>query len=539
MWQQVYNPLGSVTLSALVAAIPVATFLLALTLFRLKGTNAALIALGVAVVTAAAVFGMPPTAIAGAALYGILNGLWPIGWIVLMAVWLYRIAVKSGKFEVIRGSIASVSRDQRIQVLLIAFCFGAFLEGAAGFGIPIAICSALLVELGFKPLRAAMLCLVANAASGAYGAIGIPIIVGAQQGGVTLDAMAVMLILIVQLSTLFVPALLVAILDGFRGLRETWPVVLMVGALFSISQSLVLYALGPWLVDIIPPVLAMAALAGFMRLWSPRHIYRESDAAEVADRQWGIAEVIRAWSPFYILTAMILLWSLPPFRALFAAGGPLAWTTLALPTPGLHQQVMALPPIVGEATPLAAVWNLNLVSAAGSAIALSALLTTAFTPSIGWRQSGEQLVQTWRELWKPIVMICLVMAVAYITNFAGASSAMGLALAQSGQLFPLFSPVIGWLGVFITGSVVNNNVLFANLQAVTAQQIGTTPALLVAANTAGGVMAKLISPQSIAIAAAAVGLVGNEADITRTTLRFSLALLLYTCVWTLLLSLLL
>ncbi|WP_457808931.1 L-lactate permease [Kushneria sp. EE4] len=538
MWQQLYDPLGQPLLSALVAAVPMVFFLLALTVFRLKALTAAATTLVLSLVMALWLFNMPLSKAVMAALFGVANGLWPIGYIVLMAVWLYRVAVKSGKFEIIRASIATVSEDQRIQVLLIAFCFGAFLEGAAGFGVPIAICAALLVELGFKPVRAAMLCLVANAAAGAYGAIGIPIIVGAQQGGVTTSALAPMLIAILQLSTLFIPALLVMILDGWRGLKQTWPVVGLVGVLFSGSQALVLWLLGPELVDVVPPLLSMGALALFMRVWRPRHLYREPGAPAVSSKRWPLKAVLLAWSPFYILTAIIMVWSLPAFRALLAPGGALAATVLQLPIPWLHLQVQELPPIAAVPHGLAALWKIELVGAAGTAILLAVIVTTLTSKTLSLRQSGGQLLSVARDLWKPLATICLVMAVAYVANFSGTSSTLGLALAETGRAFPLISPIIGWLGVFITGSVVNNNVLFAHLQAVTAGQIGTSQALLVAANTAGGVMAKVVSPQSIAIAAGAVGLVGHESDIMRATLRFSLALLVYACLWTFVLSLL-
>lgn len=538
MWQQLYDPLNQPIWSALAAAIPMVFFLLALTVLRLKALTAAAITLGLSLVMALWLFHMPLSKAVMAALYGVANGLWPIGYIVLMAVWLYRVAVKSGKFEIIRGSIATVSEDQRIQVLLIAFCFGAFLEGVAGFGVPIAICAALLVELGFKPIRAAMLCLVANAAAGAYGAIGIPIIVGAQQGGVTTSALAPMLMAILQLSTLFIPALLVMILDGWRGLRQTWPVVVLIGVLFSGSQALVLWLLGPELVDVVPPLLSMGALALFMRLWRPEHVYREPDAPAVSAKRWPLKAVLLAWSPFYILTVIIMVWSLPAFRALLATDGPLAATVLQLPIPGLHLQVQELPPIAMAPHALPALWKIELVGAAGTAILLSVIVTTLTSKTLSLRQGAGQLVVAVRDLWRPLATICLVMAVAYVANFSGTSSTLGLALAETGRAFPLISPVIGWLGVFITGSVVNNNVLFAHLQAVTAGQIGTSQPLLVAANTIGGVMAKVVSPQSIAIAAGAVGLVGQESAIMRATLRFSLALLVYACLWTFGLSLL-
>lgn len=539
MWPQNYDPLGNANLSALLAALPVLVFLLALTVLRLKGLTAALLAVLVSAVVSAWVFGMPLGSIGGAALLGIANGLFPISFIVLMAVWLYKLAIRSGKFEVIRGSIATISDDQRIQVLLIAFCFGGFLEGAAGFGVPIAICAALLVELGFRPLKAAMLCLVANGAAGAYGAIGIPVLVGAQQGGVALGDMSLMLIPLVQVCALLLPALLVMMLDGWRGVRETWPVLLVVGVVFSGTQTLVLHLLGPELVDIIGPLAAMGSLAAFMQVWRPKRIYREANAPPVSSQRWSLREVLLAWSPFYILTATILVWSLPALKALFAADGVLGTTVLHLPIGLLDQRVQELPPLVASARALPAVWTVGWLNASGTAILIAALLTVLLSPKLSVRSASEELAQSGREMWKPLATVALVMAVAYITNYSGASSTIGLALAQAGGLFPVVAPVIGWLGVFITGSVVNSNTLFAHLQAVTATQIGVSPALLVAANTAGGVMAKLVSPQSIAIAAAAVKLVGQESAIMRTTLAISLALLGYVCACTLLLSVLL
>ncbi len=536
MWHQNYDPLGNANLSALLAALPVLVFLLALTVLRLKGLTAALLAMGVSALVSSLVFGMPLDTLLGAALLGIANGVFPISFIVLMAVWLYKLAIRSGKFEVIRGSIATISEDQRIQVLLIAFCFGGFLEGAAGFGVPIAICAALLVELGFRPLKAAMLCLVANGAAGAYGAIGIPVLVGAQQGGVGLDEMSQMLIPLVQFCALLLPAVLVLLLDGWRGVRETWPVLLVVGGVFSGSQTLVLYLLGPELVDIIGPLAAMGSLAAFMQVWRPRRIYREAQAPPVSSQRWSLKQVLLAWSPFYILTATILVWSLPAFKALFAADGALGTTVLRLPVSLLDQRIQELPPLVAVAHTLPAVWTVGWLNASGTAILIAALLTVVLSPKLGLRAAGEELAQSGREMWKPLATVALVMAVAYITNYSGASSTIGLALAQAGGVFPALAPVIGWTGVFITGSVVNSNTLFAHLQAVTAAQIGVSPALLVAANTAGGVMAKLVSPQSIAIAAAAVKLVGQESAIMRTTLAVSLALLGYVCLCTLLLS---
>lgn len=536
MWQQLYDPLGNTLLSAWVAALPVLFFLLALTVLRLQGLTAALLAVALSAAVSSWMFGMPAMQVAGAALLGFANGLFPIGYIVLMAVWLYKLTIRSGKFDVIRGSIATISEDQRIQVILIAFCFGGFLEGAAGFGVPIAICAALLVELGFKPLRAAMLCLLANAAAGAYGAIGIPVLVGAQQGGVDLADMSVRLAWLVQLSSLLVPATLVLVLDGWRGLRETWPVLLVVGLVFSGIQTLTLLFLGPELVDIVAPLAAMGALAGFMQLWRPTRIYREAGAPPRSDQRWALGQVLRAWSPFYLLTAVILVWSLPGFKALFASGGALAVSVMRLPVAMLHLRVQEMPPFAADERLLPAVWTVGWMQASGTAVLVAALLTMLFSPRLSARAAVEELVAATRQMWKPLATVSLVMAVAYVTNYSGASSTIALALAQAGGVFVALAPVIGWLGVFMTGSVVNSNTLFAHLQAVTAAQIGVAPSLLVAANTAGGVMAKLVSPQSIAIAAAAVGLIGREAQVMRSALAWSLGLLVWVCLCTMALS---
>lgn len=543
MWTQNYTPLGNLAVSALVAAVPILFFLLGLTVLKLKGTTAAAISVVLALLVATIAFGMPVGKALSAAAYGVLSGLWPIVWIILMAVWLYKLAVASGKFDVIRSSISSVSPDQRIQVLLIALCFGGFLEGAAGFGVPIAICAALLVELGFQPLKAAMLCLVANAAAGAYGAIGIPVIAGAQQGGVDLGELSAMMVVVLQLATLFLPTLLIGILDGIRGIRQMWPLLLGLGVAFSGTQSLVLLILGPELADIIPGLAGMVFVAVFTRFWQPKTIYREGNTSLPVREAHTRSQVLAAWSPFYILTALILVWSLPAFKALFVAAnaktgvaaGPLNWLIVNLHMPGLDQQVSRGVEIAAGA-PLPAVWSWTAVNATGTAIFISVLLTYAVTSNLHAADLLRELRSAVHDLWRPVTLILLVMAVAYLANFSGGSTTIGLALAAVGAIFPLLSPIIGWFGVFITGSVVNNNNLFANLQAVTAHQIGVDPTLLVAANTSGGVMAKVVSPQSIAIAAGAVGLTGRESDIVRSALKYSLFLLAYVCIWTFVLA---
>ncbi|MFW0183118.1 L-lactate permease [Rothia sp. CCM 9417] len=547
MWQQVYDPLNNQALSALLASVPILAFLLGLTVFKLKGLHAALISLASAVALAVLVFGMPFAASISAIGYGFLSGMWPIGWIVLMAVWLYRITVRAGNFEIIRSSVSAISADQRIQVLLIAFCFGGFLEGAAGFGIPIAICAALLVTLGFDPVKACLVALLSNVASGAYGAIGIPVLTGSTVSGVPQADLNGMMVWVLQVITIFIPLLLVMVLDGLRGLKETGLVALGLGLLVSASQAGVLVILGPELVDIIPYLLGLVVLALVMMKWQPAHIYREPGAPSLEElgknpTGFTFSGIVKAWSPFIILSMMILLWSTPLIKGLVkaktadAAAGALNFTTIPLQMPALHGQIAQVAPIVAQETPMKAVWSWNLLGASGTAILIAALITIALS-NISWSAAFEELGGAWKQLWQPILLICLVMAVANVMNFGGMSSALALALAAAGSIFPLLSPVIGWIGVFVTGSVVNNNTLFAGLQATTATQIGAAPSLLVAANTAGGVAAKAVSPQSIAIAAASVNMSGQESKITNAAIKFSLAFLVILCIWVYVLSL--
>ena len=542
MWQQVYDPLNSSALSALVAAVPIIFFLLGLTVLKLSGIKSAVISLVIALVIGCAIFGMPITAGAGSILYGFLSGMWPIGWIVLMAVWLYRISVRSGGFEIVRSSISSISTDQRIQMLLIAFCFGGFLEGAAGFGIPIAICAALLVSLGFNPLKAAMFALIANVSSGAYGAIGIPVTTAATRGGVDLHALSIEMVLVIQIMAALIPVLLVAIQDGLRGIREVGLVALIVGLIYSGGQSVLLAGLGnPELVDIIPPLLALIALALIMQKWQPKNIFREPTAPslEEVEAQQSVkhtgGEILKAWSPFVYLSVVILLWS-TAMKPLFAKGGLLAFSNITFPVPWLHQTIQQTAPIVATPKAIDVTYTWNIIGASGTAI-LVATIITILTSSISWGEAIEELGGTWKQLQTPILMICLVMSVANVMNYAGMITSIALAVAAVGAIFPLLSPIIGWIGVFVTGSVVNNNILFAGLQATTAQQIGVSQTLLVASNTAGGVMAKIVSPQSIAIAAAAVNSSGEESKITSMAIKYSAALLAITCVWVYVLSL--
>lgn len=542
MWQQVYNPLQAPVLSALVAAIPILFFLLGLTVLKLSGVRAALGALVLALGIGIPVFGMPAGVGVGAIVLGFLSGLWPIGWIVLMAVWLYRISVRAGNFDIVRSSISAITTDQRIQMLLIAYCFGGFLEGAAGFGIPVAICAALLVSLGFQPLRASVLALVGNVASGAYGAIGIPVSNGAEKGGVALAALSTDMVFVLQIFAILCPVVMVMLQDGLRGLRQTGVVALITGAVFGGGQSLMLLVLGsPELVDIIAPLLSLVVLALIMQFWSPSHVFREPGAPcpesvqELKQKRQTFMGIVRAWSPFIFLSVTILLWS-TVLKPVFARGGALGFASFSFGMPGVHQAIQQMPPIVAAPKAVEAVYTWNILGASGTAILMAAIVTI-LTARITWRETFEELHATRQQLQLPILMICLVMAVANVMNYSGMISAIALAVAAAGTVFPLLSPIIGWIGVFVTGSVVNNNTLFAGLQATTAQQIGVSQSLLVAANTAGGVAAKIVSPQSIAIAAAAVGSAGQESTITSMGFRYSVILLLLMCGWVYLLSL--
>ncbi|WP_371068873.1 L-lactate permease [Sediminibacillus sp. JSM 1682029] len=522
MLAESFNPFDNLVVSALVAAIPILLFLLCLTVLKMKGIYAALLNLLVTFFIALFLFRLPLGESLGSVMQGLIQGVWPIGYIIVMAVWLYKVAVKSGKFETLRGSIVGISKDQRIHLLLIGFCFNAFLEGAAGFGVPIAICAVLLVSLGFKPLQAAMLCLIANGASGAFGAIGIPVGIidtFGLEGGVTSMDVSIMTALTLPLINFTIPFLLILLVDGIKGVKEILPAILVTSTTYTVTQALITVVLGPELADIIPSLLAMGLLALFLKKWQPKNIFL-LNGKECQTEKHSAGEVIKAWSPFYLLTAFVLVWSLPVFKGLFAEGAVFDWAVWGFIIPGSSIPV-----------------SIDFMGATGTAILLAGLTTVASTRAIRFSQSLQLLGKTVGEFWKPIVMICAIIGIAKLMTYGGLTTALGEAVATTGKVFPLLSPVLGWIGVFMTGSVVNNNTLFAPIQATAGNIIGTNSSLLVAANTAGGVIAKLVSPQSIAIATAAVGKTGSEATLTNMTLKYSFGLLLFVCIWTLVISL--
>lgn len=529
-WQQIYSPLGSLGLSALAAVIPIVFFFLALAVFRLKGHVAGSITLALSILVAIFAFQMPVDMAFAAAGYGFLYGLWPIAWIIVAAVFLYKLTVKSGQFEVIRSSVLSITDDQRLQVLLIGFCFGAFLEGAAGFGAPVAITAALLVGLGFNPLYAAGLCLIANTAPVAFGALGIPIIVAGQITGIDAFHIGAMTGRQLPLLSLFVPFWLVFMMDGLRGVKETWPAALVAGLSFAVTQYFTSNFIGPELPDITSALASLIALTLFLKVWQPKRSFAEAKGSVGAavvqpsgsqPSPYSFGEIFKAWSPFLILTVLVTIWTLKPFKAAFAPGGAMYNFVFNFAIPHLDQLVIKTAPIVAAPTAMPAVFKLDPISATGTAIFLSALISMAVL-KINFKTGLTTFKETFWELRWPILSIGMVLAFAFVTNYSGMSSTMALVLAGTGAAFPFFSPFLGWLGVFLTGSDTSSNALFSSLQATTAHQIGVNDTLLVAANTSGGVTGKMISPQSIAVACAATGLVGKESDLFRFTVKHSL-----------------
>lgn len=525
-WAQVYDPLGNIWLSSLIALIPIAFFFMALTVLRMKGHIAGTITVVLALAVAILFYQMPvPMALASAG-YGFLYGLWPIAWIIITAVFLYKITVKTGQFDIVRSSVLSVTEDQRLQMLLVGFAFGAFLEGAAGFGAPVAITAALLVGLGFNPLYAAGLCLIANTAPVAFGAMGIPITVAGQVTGLDPFQIGQMAGRQLPLLSIIVPFWLVAIMDGWRGIKETYPAILVAGVTFAITQFLTANYIGPELPDITSAIVSLISLTLFLKVWKPKNIFRfpgqeRTKAQQKAEPIHSAGAIIKAWSPFVILTVMVTIWSLKPFKAMFGKDGMLESWVFKFSIPYLDKLVTKMPPIVAEAKPYDAMYKFDWFSATGTAILIAAIITLfvlRMKPLEGLRTFGETI----SELKRPIYTIGMVLAFAFIANYSGLSATLALLLAGTGAMFTFFSPFLGWLGVFLTGSDTSSNALFCSLQANTAHQIGVSDTLLVAANTTGGVTGKMISPQSIAVACAATGLVGRESDLFRFTLKHSL-----------------
>ncbi len=512
-WQQIYNPLGNIGLTALAAALPIIFLFWALAIKRMKGHIAGLLTTVVAIIVAIAVYGMPVKLAVLSTVNGAFYGFFPIGWIVLTAVFLYNVTVKTGQFEIIKNSIASITDDRRLQALLIAFSFGAFLEGAAGFGTPVAISGAMLVGLGFNPLYAAGLCLIANTAPVAFGGVGIPIIVAGQVTGIDAMAISQMVGRTLPILSLIVPLYLVILMSGWKNAKEVMPAIFVSGASFAIAQWYSANYMSPMLPDIIASLASLIALAVFLRYWKPKNIWRFADEAKMTKSsklEYSAGQVLKAWSPFIILTVIITAWGLTPVKEALDS-----FALIKVHVPGLDNM------IIQGVKPMAAIFKFNYLSAAGTAILFSAFISIALL-GMKFTEGLKIFVETVKTLKFPLITIMSVLGFAYIANFSGMSTTMGLALAKSGKFFPFFSPILGWLGVFITGSDTSANALFGKLQQVTGTEIGVDPLVTVSANTSGGVTGKMISPQSIAVATAAVGLVGKESDLFRFTVKHSL-----------------
>ena len=521
MWQQVYTPLGgNLAYSALAAALPLFVLLYLLGVKRTAAWIAALSGLGAAFAMAVGVFGMPVGQAASASLLGASFGLLPITWIVFWAIFLYRLTLETGHFEVIKDSIGGLTQDRRLQALLIAFAFGAFVEGAAGFGTPVAVAAAMLTGLGFSPFYAAGICLLANTAPVAFGSIGIPVITLAGITGLPLEQLSAAVGRICAPISLIVPAYLMLVMGGVRGLVGVWPVALGCGAAFAVTQWLVSNYLGPQLVDILSSLAAIAAILVLLRFWKPKDKFEleGEHAPSVKPPKHGVGRVLLAWSPFGMLVICVLVWGNPALK------DALNSVTRVIDWPGLHNQIMQAPPVTAAEAPYAARYTLNLLSASGTACLLACLLS-ALILRAPVSLLKKVLVTTAQQLAKPTLTVCSVLGLAFLMNYSGATGTLGLAFAATGAAFPFFSAMLGWLGVFLTGSDTSANALFGNLQVVTANRLDLNAVLMAASNSSGGVMGKMISLQSIAVAVAATGMAtADESRLFRFTLRHSVLL---------------
>ena len=531
-WTQIYDPLGNIWLSAFVAFLPILCFLVSLLVFKLKGYMAAFLTVILASVLALFVYDMPFSLIGASFVQGFAQGMWPIAWIIIAAIFLYKLSVKSGSFEVIKQSVISITPDHRIQVILIGFCFGSFLEGAIGFGGPVAITAALLVGLGLKPLYAAGLCLIANTAPVAFGAVGIPIIAMANLVGVEQYEISAMVGRMLVPLSLTIPFFIVFLMDGFKGVKETFPAILVAAISFTATQFISSNYLGAELPDILSAVVSLICTTAFLKIWKPSNIFRLDDQTDFTRKtELSNGQIFKAWLPVILLIACIILWTQPWFKALFAKGGIFDYTVVTLAANNVGASIV-------DATGKAIGLNLNISFVglqAGTAILLAAFLSIWFL-KIKANDAADCFWDTLKEMAIPCITIGLVVSFAFIAKNAAMSTTLGLAFAQTGDAFAFFSPVIGWIGVFLTGSDTSSNLLFGPLQQVSARELGVGEALFLAANSVGGVVGKMISPQSIAIACAAVGLVGRESELFKFTLKYSVAFIILIGIWTLIIA---
>ena len=502
-WSQIYSPIGGLGASALLATLPIVTLLGLLAFFHVRAHFAALAGLLVAAAIAIFVYGMPAPLALAAAGYGAAYGLFPIGWIIINAIFVYNLSVDTGGFAVLQKQIAEVSGDRRIQALLIAFSFGAFIEGAAGFGTPIAISGALLIGLGFRPLEAAKLALIGNTAPVAFGALGTPLLTLAKITDLDLGLLSAMVGRQLPLFSLIVPFWLVWAQAGWRGMIEVWPACLVAGASFGITQFFVSNYHGPWLVDIVSAAVSISAVVVFTKFWRPANEQSQVETpigtAPPIPRNPVTGSAWRAWLPWIFLSVFVGFWGMPAVKT-FLNG----LFNQSFKMPLLHQAVDRVPPVVLKATPEDAIFAFNALSATGTALLFAGVLAGLFLGLTPGKIFSTYASTIWRVR-TSLLTIALMLALGFTTRYSGTDTTMGLALAATGSFYPFFSPLIGWLGVALTGSDTSSNVLFGNLQKVTAQQLGLSPILMAASNSSGGVMGKMIDAQSIVVASVVTG----------------------------------
>ena len=539
-WAQGYDPLGNWLLSTICATLPVLVLLGTLAIFRMKAHYSAFLGLVTALVIASGVFHMPVKLASITAIYGACYGLFPIGWIILNVIFLYRMTCATGRFKVLQESMTGITQDTRLQLLLIAFSFGAFFEGASGFGTPVAVTAAILIGLGFKPLEASGLSLIANTAPVAYGALATPIVALAQVTGYSEVVLGAQVGRILPFFSMLVPFWLIWAYAGFKGVKEIWPAIAVAGVTFAIPQYVVSNYHGPWLTDIIAALCSMACLILFLKIWQPKQVWGHDgsqDALRAARGAHGHSrdEVIRAWLPWLILSIMVFCWGTYTGKKIMntpekAFPSTSTWSTPPskitnpqIPVPGLNKMVQRVPPVVAKPTPEAAVFGLNWLSATGSGILIAAIIS-GFIMGLSF---PKMVVMWWQTVWHvrfSLMTIAAMMSLGILTRYSGVDATMGLAFARTGHFYPFFGTLLGWLGVALTGSDTSSNVLFGSLQKISAQQIGISPVLMAAANSSGGVMGKMIDAQSIVVASTATEWYGHEGDILRYVFWHSIAL---------------
>jgi len=523
-WNQIIDPFNNIIVSALIASIPVIIIFWSL-LKKVKGYITSLLTLAGAIIIAFFAYHMPFKLIMLSTLHGALYGLFPICWIIISAVFLFNITVKSGQFEVIKDFMASITPDRRLQALFIAFSFGSFLEGAAGFGAPVAISGAMLVGLGFNPLYAAGICLIANTAPVAFGSVGTPILMASRMSDIPELAISQMVGRTLPLLSLMIPFYLIVIMSGFKKSMEVLPAILVCGLSFSIVQWFTSNYMGPMLPDVLAGLASIFSLLLLLKFWKPKSIWRFSEEPSnpiVSSTKYPPLQILRAWSPFIIMTFFIVAWGLQPVKDLLNS---IAFFKFEIP--GLNGFILK-----PDGTPLVIkAFEFNYLSASGSAVVLATLISIPLI-GISFKDSIKIFTSTLQQLIFPIITISSIVGYAFVANYSGMSITMAFALASTGILFPFFSPILGWLGVFLTGSDTSANALFSKIQSTTADSLGFDPVVAVSANASGGVTGKMISPQSIAVGAAAVGLVGKESDLFRFTFKHSFLMLLVICVLT-------